>query len=123
MKSNLKLLALAVAAACAPGVALATNGYFSHGEGVKAQGMGGVGIALPQDAIAAATNPAGMAFVGDRFDLGPTWFRPSRSATIGGMPDFGPGSPASTAPTTATASPTTSFPKSAIAARAASTGR
>jgi hypothetical protein len=116
MKSNLKLLALAVAAACAPGVALATNGYFSHGEGVKAQGMGGVGIALPQDA-------AGMAFVGDRFDLGPTWFRPSRSATIGGMPDFGPGSPASTAPTTATASPTTSFPKSAIAARAASTGR
>ena len=37
--------------------ALATNGYFSHGFGIKAKGMGGVGIALPQDAMAAATNP------------------------------------------------------------------
>ena len=32
----------------------ATDGYFSHGFGIKAQGMGGVGIALPQDALAAA---------------------------------------------------------------------
>ena len=31
--------------------AFATDGYFSHGYGVKSQGMGGVGIALPQDAF------------------------------------------------------------------------
>jgi len=65
-------------------VAWATNGYFSHGYGIKAKGMGGVGIALPQDALAAATNPAGMAFVGDRLDLGLDWFRPIRDAEITG---------------------------------------
>ncbi len=60
----------------------ATNGYFSHGYGIKSQGMGGVGIALPQDSISAATNPAGMGLIGDRFDLGLVWFRPDRNATL-----------------------------------------
>jgi long-chain fatty acid transport protein len=50
----------------------ATDGYFSHGYGVKSQGMGGVGIALPQDAIAAAANPAGLGLIGDRVDFGAT---------------------------------------------------
>ena len=62
----------------------ATDGYFAHGYGVKAQGMGGVGIALPQDALAAATNPAGMGLIGDRIDLGVTWFRPQRETKITG---------------------------------------
>ncbi len=66
------------------GTALATNGYFAHGYGIKSQGMGGVGIALPQDALAAATNPAGMALVGDRLDFGLTWFRPIRQSDIVG---------------------------------------
>ncbi|MGB9495575.1 MAG: long-chain fatty acid transporter, partial [Azonexus sp.] len=61
-----------------PGLALATSGYFATGYGVKSAGMGGVGIALPQDGLAAATNPAGTAFVGDRVDLGLTWFMPNR---------------------------------------------
>ena len=64
--------------------ALATDGYFSHGYGVKSQGMGGVGIALPQDALAAATNPAGMGLIGDRVDFGVTWFRPVRESEIVG---------------------------------------
>lgn len=68
----------------APGLALATNGYFAHGYGVKAQGLAGIGIALPQDGLAAATNPAGTAFVGDRVDVGVTWFRPDRGAQITG---------------------------------------
>ena len=67
-----------------PGLALATSGYFATGYGVKSAGMGGVGIALPQDGLAAATNPAGTAFVGDRVDLGLTWFMPNRSAEITG---------------------------------------
>jgi long-chain fatty acid transport protein len=62
----------------------ATNGYFQHGYGVKSQGMGGVGIALPQDALAAATNPAGMGFIGNRYDLGVNIFRPEREAEISG---------------------------------------
>jgi len=70
----------------APGLALATTGYFGHGYGIKAKGMGGVGIALPQDAIAAATNPAGMVFVGNRVDVGIDWFRPTREAEVTGSP-------------------------------------
>lgn len=61
--------------------AFATNGYFSHGYGIKAKSMGGVGIALPQDALAAASNPAGMVMVGDRMDLGLDLFAPIRTAT------------------------------------------
>lgn len=80
---KLKTLAgiLAVAGLAMPGLASATNGYFSHGIGIKAKGMGGVGIALPQDSLAAATNPAGMVLVGDRMDLGVDWFRPDRTTT------------------------------------------
>jgi long-chain fatty acid transport protein len=84
MNVKSKLVAVAVAAAFAPLAAYATNGYAPHGIGVKAQGMGGVGIALPQDSIAAGANPAGMGFVGDRFDVGLTWFRPDRDAQITG---------------------------------------
>jgi long-chain fatty acid transport protein len=91
MKRNFRARAITVAVACAlaPATALATNGYFQHGIGLKAQGMGGAGIALPLDSIAAATNPAGMAFVGNRVDFGLTWFRPSRSSTVSGIPVFG----------------------------------
>jgi len=64
--------------------AFATDGYFSTGYGVIQQGQGGAGIALPQDSLAAATNPAGMVLVGNRFDIGLTWFRPIRTATITG---------------------------------------
>lgn len=62
----------------------ATNGYFQHGYGIKAQGQAGVGIAQPQDALAAATNPAGTAWIGDRLDLGATLFSPKRSSRIEG---------------------------------------
>ena len=64
--------------------ASATNGYFSHGYGMKSKGMGGASIALPQDAIAAANNPAGMSQVGQRIDFGATWFRPVRESRISG---------------------------------------
>ena len=63
---------------------MATDGYFETGYGVKQQGQGGAGVALPQDSLAAATNPAGMVFVGNRFDIGVSLFRPIRSGTITG---------------------------------------
>ena len=65
-------------------LAFATNGYLPIGYGMKDEGMGGVGIALPQDALAAANNPAGMVMVGDRTDIGLTWFKPNRNASIAG---------------------------------------
>jgi len=49
-----------------PAVSEATNGYFAHGYGARSKAMAGVGAALPQDAMAAAVNPAGMVFVGNR---------------------------------------------------------
>ena len=75
---------LFVAGALASPLAMATNGYFPISYGVKSEGMGGVGIALPQDTLAAAINPAGMVRVGDRADVGITLFRPNRSTTISG---------------------------------------
>lgn len=82
MKTTYKLLPLL--AVLAASHAHATDGYFAHGYGVKSQGMGGVGIALPQDALAAASNPAGMGLIGDRVDIGATWFRPIRESEIVG---------------------------------------
>jgi len=82
------LLATAVAAALLPAAAFATTGYFSHGYGIKAKSMGGVGIALPQDSLAAATNPAGMALVGNRMDVGLDWFAPDRGSEVVGNPMF-----------------------------------
>ena len=78
------LISAAIAAAVAPGMALATDGYFAHGYGMKSIGMGGVGIALPQDALAPATNPAGLTMVGNRLDFGAAIFRPVRGAEIQG---------------------------------------
>ncbi len=62
----------------------ATIGYFDHGYGVKSKGIAGAGVAFPQDSLAPATNPAGLAFLDDRFDLGLTYFRPDRSTDLGG---------------------------------------
>lgn len=81
---KLTKIAVLIAIAGASGSAFATNGYFSHGYGIKAKGMAGVGIAMPQDALAAATNPAGMVMVGDRLDVGVDWFKPNRGADIVG---------------------------------------
>ena len=58
--------------------AFATNGYFSHGTGVKNKSMAGAGVAFPMDAMAGATNPAGMSFIGNRYDVGATLFMPDR---------------------------------------------
>lgn len=83
------LLALALLLALAP-AAEATNGYLIHGIGTKAKGMAGAGIALPQDALAAGTNPAGLVFVGKRNDLGVALFNPNRSYTVTGNPSGPP---------------------------------
>lgn len=66
--------------------AYATNGYFSHGYSIKSKAMAGAGVALPLDSLAAATNPAGMAFVGNRIDVGVAFFNPNREYTVTGMP-------------------------------------
>lgn len=66
------------------GSAYATNGYFSHGYGIKAKGMGGAATASSDDAFGGANNPASMAFAGDRLDLGVDLFSPRREASRSG---------------------------------------
>jgi len=83
---------LAVVILAIPGIATATNGYFAHGYGMKAKGMGGAATAMASDAMGGANNPASMVWVGDRLDIGIDWFRPIRSAkregSIGSANDF-----------------------------------
>ena len=81
---KLTKIAALIALAGLSGSAFATNGYFPHGYGMKAKGMGGVGIAFGQDAMAAATNPANMVWVGNRWDVGVEYFRPQRESSING---------------------------------------
>lgn len=88
------LLALAVSGIVATPAVHATNGYFSHGYSTKEKGLAGAGTALSQDAMAAATNPAGMAFVGERLDIGISLFSPSpRGYTVTGAPPAPVGAP------------------------------
>jgi long-chain fatty acid transport protein len=82
--SGIALAGLAALAALAAMPASATDGYFDYGYGVKAKGIGGAGVAFPQDSIAPATNPAGAAFLDNRLDFGLTYFNPERYATLGG---------------------------------------
>lgn len=56
-----------------PSVSYATNAISEIGVGAKSKGMGGVGVALPQDAFAAGMNPAGIAYQGNRLDVGFGW--------------------------------------------------
>jgi long-chain fatty acid transport protein len=75
------LLAAALAAVLAPCAALATDGYFSHGYGMKAKGRAGASTAMATDSFGGATNPATMVYAGERMDLGVDWFSPDRSAS------------------------------------------
>jgi long-chain fatty acid transport protein len=85
-----KLIGLmAVAGLALPGAALATDGYYSHGYGMKAKGMGGAATAMSDDAFGGANNPASMVFAGDRLDVGVDLFSPKREASRTGSAAFG----------------------------------
>lgn len=84
-RSIKRALAVAgIAALAVPGVASATDGYFLNGIGAASKGAGGVAIAMPQDALAIASNPASATEVGNRLDFGVEVFVPSRGAAVHG---------------------------------------
>ncbi len=87
----LAVAAVAGFAALAAPAADATNGYFTHGYGTIAKGMAGAGVALAVDTMIAATNPAGLAFVGKRYDAGLAIFNPNREYKVIGAPSGFPG--------------------------------
>jgi long-chain fatty acid transport protein len=85
MTASRRLFALTpLCALFAAGSVYATNGYFSHGYGVKSSGMAGAAMGLAQDAMGGATNPASMVFAGDRIDAGLVFFMPKRDSERSG---------------------------------------
>ncbi|MGV6857670.1 MAG: OmpP1/FadL family transporter [bacterium] len=94
MSMSFKKTAIAAAVgtlvlASAPGHA--TNGYAPHGIGTASKGLAGSGSALPQDSLVMATNPAGIAYVGQRLDVAASVFSPRREYTVEGNPSGFPG--------------------------------
>jgi long-chain fatty acid transport protein len=59
--------------------AMATDGYFSAGYGMKSLGMGGASMAATDNAFAGANNPATAAWAGNRVEAGLNMFMPDRS--------------------------------------------
>lgn len=76
---KLAITLLTVALTLASGSASATNGYFTHGTGTKNKGMAGAGLAMPEDAISMANNPAAAVLTTGRLDAGAALFTPWRS--------------------------------------------
>jgi len=89
--SVLCALVFGIAAVVMSTAAWATNGYFADGFGVNDQALAGAGVALPQDTLDAAVNPANMVFVGHRYDFGLAFFNPNRQYTVSGNPSGFPG--------------------------------
>jgi long-chain fatty acid transport protein len=86
MKMKTLVRCLIAAGCAAPLIASATDGYFSHGYGMKSKGRGGASTAMTTDTFGGANNPATMVWVGDRVDVGIDWFRPDRSTSRSGSP-------------------------------------
>jgi long-chain fatty acid transport protein len=81
LNSGRFLVVAALFGLAATNTANATNGMWMIGYGAKATGMGGAGIAYPQDAMATAYNPASMTGVGEaRLDATLELFYPPRAA-------------------------------------------
>ncbi|HEY6005863.1 MAG TPA: outer membrane protein transport protein, partial [Anaeromyxobacter sp.] len=66
--------------------ALATNGMRMIGFGPVQNSMGGVGVGATLDASSIASNPAGIADLGSRLDVGVGYFKPNVSYTATGTP-------------------------------------
>lgn len=69
-----------------PSVSYATNGMFLIGYGAKSRAMGGVAIAMSQDSIGGAVNPASIGFIkDDGVDIGGDIFVPMAKARLGDL--------------------------------------
>ncbi len=79
LNKHLVIPAILACAALSVQPAWATNGYFTHGIGVKNKALAGAGTAMPTEAIGTASNPAAAIVVGEAFEAGFAIFSPRRS--------------------------------------------
>lgn len=77
-KKTICHLAMLAAIAVPMSSAMATDGYFPHGTGMKAKGMGGASVTSTEDTFAGANNPAAAAWEGNRVEGGLDIFMPDR---------------------------------------------
>ena len=70
---------------------LATNCYFVHGNSTASKGMAGAGVALAQESLDVAGNPAAAALLEGEYSAGIGLFSPDRSYTVSGAPSGQPG--------------------------------
>ncbi len=71
--------------------AFATNGYYTHGLGIKNKSMAGAGTASPDEAMAATVNPASAVLVDDAWEVGLSIFSPKRRYTASSSQAMGNG--------------------------------
>src|ERR1700693_541491 len=91
MKRWTLLLAGALMLGLLPAGAFATDGYFANGYGTPCKAMAGACVALHLSTLSPAVNPAAMAFVGKRYDIGVEYFNPNRDYSVTGSPSGFPG--------------------------------
>ncbi|ABS28289.1 OmpP1/FadL family transporter [Anaeromyxobacter sp. Fw109-5] len=84
MTTNRIASLLAALSLLAPAAAHATNGMRMIGFSPVQDAMGGVGVGATLDAASLLTNPAGMADLGRRLELGGSYFKPSVSYSASG---------------------------------------
>ncbi len=70
---------------------MATNGYFRHGYGIKYSALAGAGVAVNLSSLGAITNPAGLVYMDNSYDINIALFSPNRSYDVIGNPSGYPG--------------------------------
>ena len=80
MKKNLLMLAVLASLLLSLPV-FATNGYWAHGYGPKSKSIAGACVAMSFGAMCAASNPASLAVVGNKLEIGAALFAPTRGFT------------------------------------------
>ncbi len=83
-KRFVKDLIFIVVLMCLSGTVVATDGYFSLAYGTKSKGMGGAGVALYQNSLFGASNPAGLVRLGSSYGVAAGLFMPDRSYEVTG---------------------------------------
>jgi len=99
MQSTMKTIFRVLVGISVAGSVSATNGYSPTGFGTINKGLAGAGVALPQDGMVVATNPAGGAHIEQRIDLGAALFSPGpRGFTANSYTDPDPFNPPQSIP-------------------------
>ncbi|KGJ99740.1 MULTISPECIES: hypothetical protein [Pseudoalteromonas] len=68
----------------------ATNGYFTHGYGMTHKGMAGAGVALSEELMSGANNPATFSANGTQMSVGIELFAPERNYTAAKVDEYFP---------------------------------